>query len=1284
MSLATPRRLAALATATLTATAVALAASPPVLAEPVRAPAAAAGAVSAAAAEPAELTDPELVTALSGTAVPSGAAFRARLRASILVGRVGDRTTVDAALRSIAKGLLTVRGDAITDHATFQADEAAVRALDEALRRSSGDDTGRLRTARELLTLADRGAAVLARRALARALETSDAALLPKGAADRARRALATTDAALARGDGHRAAGQWMNAVNEFGKAWRDGAVAAGALLAAADADGDGLRVDVERALGLNADDADTDDDGLADIVELWTTFTDPKDADSGDTGVRDPDRDPDGDGLTHRREVAEGTDPLVADTDGDTLLDGQEVGRTDPRLADTDDDGLRDDSEARVGTDPKDPDSDDDGTRDGDETYTTTASFATTGVTVAMTGTGDVAATVELTDQTAQPVLQDLPGIASPLVELRTPAAFERARITIPYRAAAVPDGDLDGLGILYYDEEAARFRPVDGPVTVDAATGTVTATTSHFTLFAVFYVPNWQAVFSTEDPTGGTGGGGGTAALDVALLLDSSGSMTTYDPQGLRRTAAKRFVDALLPGDRVAVVDFDSSARLLQPLTEDFAAAKGAIDRIDSSGGTDIGAAVRVGNRELIDRGAADRARVEILLTDGFGNYSPSLTTEAADNDITIYTIGLGPGVDEALLTAIAKGTGGEYYPVASAADLPDVFSRIPTNLDPAGDEDGDGLPNGYELGKAVAGTGTLYLTNPLDSDTDNDGLSDGEELLVCPSTIGFTVCLVSDPTTPDSDGDELGDADELEFGTEVLWSDTDFDGLPDGQEVATAFEPREGNRDGDTYGDAEEAAKGSDPFVYDLTGPDGVRAYIAGAVLGEFGTEVPAFDTSLEELASGDLYEALDIPYVSDALRNSIGRITGGLLDVGCGALGGIDWATGWLPGPPLTAQARLTCEVLDVRIVWNPAWAETVPYLGGWVTLALIPIVDIVAGVRDLVGSLTKEDWLGAGLEVVFTALGLVPVVGDVPKIADTVIDFLRRADASARAAFRYLARWAEDSAVFRELVRRTSGLTDAQVDEVGGWDGIEELASAGVDLRRLATYLANGGALSRAGLTSAGQSAALARIGSSWLPATAGTARRLATEAVGVEATVELLTSRGYRVLYAGRNTPLKVSDTAEVQVRKGPDVVAVSPAGRTVVVEVKAADQPLSLGSSTITSTVGGVPRTQPARDWLATNAERRYLTRLRQAGAYDADLSDAATRLDDIVSSGATYDALVVAVAPQSKVGNSLDAALVDAAGANLLDNGGRVEVVNLEVDASVLDSAEQALTAP
>ena len=80
-------------------------------------------------------------------------------------------------------------------------------------------------------------------------------------------------------------------------------------------------------------------------------------------------------------------------------------------------------------------------------------------------------------------------------------------------------------------------------------------------------------------------------------------------------------------------------------------------------------------------------------------------------------------------------------------------------------AGDSDGDGLTNGEE---------SRYGTDRKDPDTDDDGLSDGDEVLV----------HSTNPLDEDSDNDWLLDGQEvIVTRTNPLDSDTDNDGFKDG---------------------------------------------------------------------------------------------------------------------------------------------------------------------------------------------------------------------------------------------------------------------------------------------------------------------------------------------------------------------------------------------------------------------------------------------------------------------------------------------------------------------
>lgn len=180
--------------------------------------------------------------------------------------------------------------------------------------------------------------------------------------------------------------------------------------------------------------------------------------------------------------------------------------------------------------------------------------------------------------------------------------------------------------------------------------------------------------------------------STADLAIVLDSSGSMKELffwgsDPRGKRKDAARDLIRRLAPTDRVAVIDFDQGAKLLHPLSpvdSDAArqAAARAVDRVDSTGGTNLTAGLSLAVEALGARAAPGRDRFVIFLTDGMGDFDPAVVERAREAGITIYTVGLGQGVDAALLErSIARPTGGEYFAVQRAGDLLAVFERIYT---------------------------------------------------------------------------------------------------------------------------------------------------------------------------------------------------------------------------------------------------------------------------------------------------------------------------------------------------------------------------------------------------------------------------------------------------------------------------------------------------------------------------------------------------------------------------------------------------------------------------
>ena len=120
----------------------------------------------------------------------------------------------------------------------------------------------------------------------------------------------------------------------------------------------DGLTIKYSIGTGTAPCDPDTDDDGLSDAEEALGCRTDPLVADS------------DGDLLLDPEEISTGTDPMAADSDGDGMPDGWEVLNgldplADDAADDPDGDGLSNLREYALGTSPASVDTDGDGLTD-------------------------------------------------------------------------------------------------------------------------------------------------------------------------------------------------------------------------------------------------------------------------------------------------------------------------------------------------------------------------------------------------------------------------------------------------------------------------------------------------------------------------------------------------------------------------------------------------------------------------------------------------------------------------------------------------------------------------------------------------------------------------------------------------------------------------------------------------------------------------------------------------------------------------------------------------------
>lgn len=171
----------------------------------------------------------------------------------------------------------------------------------------------------------------------------------------------------------------------------------------------------------------------------------------------------------------------------------------------------------------------------------------------------------------------------------------------------------------------------------------------------------------------------------LNLALVIDRSGSMAEANKLVQVKAALDAFVDKLRPEDRIALVSYDSEPRLDEAsrLLGDGRWLRDAIARLEPGGATNLHAGMMLGLRQVSAHARRDSSNRVLLLTDGIANRGETAADRIlADasaftaEDIDLSTIGVGRNLDIHLLDRLARGGRGLFHYVADAQDIQKVF--------------------------------------------------------------------------------------------------------------------------------------------------------------------------------------------------------------------------------------------------------------------------------------------------------------------------------------------------------------------------------------------------------------------------------------------------------------------------------------------------------------------------------------------------------------------------------------------------------------------------------
>ncbi len=196
-----------------------------------------------------------------------------------------------------------------------------------------------------------------------------------------------------------------------------------------------------------------------------------------------------------------------------------------------------------------------------------------------------------------------------------------------------------------------------------------------------AVFHSTRYAMVEITAPPATATAT---RPRVNVAFVLDRSGSMSGRNKIGLAKEALREGIERLATTDRFSVVVYDNEVDIVAPgRTADGDARRDALrglQAIEPRGSTNLGAGWLRGAEQVataLDPEAVNRV---LLLTDGLANQGMTdpaeLERHAAGlraRGVSTSTFGLGDDFDERLLGAMADAGGGAFRFIGKPEDIP-----------------------------------------------------------------------------------------------------------------------------------------------------------------------------------------------------------------------------------------------------------------------------------------------------------------------------------------------------------------------------------------------------------------------------------------------------------------------------------------------------------------------------------------------------------------------------------------------------------------------------------
>lgn len=196
--------------------------------------------------------------------------------------------------------------------------------------------------------------------------------------------------------------------------------------------------------------------------------------------------------------------------------------------------------------------------------------------------------------------VLYSMPLVKSPVL---MKSAQDTPSDKLPEQINSMPEEKVDDEDVIRVDTKLVNLN-----VSIIGNNAKANIKTLNKDDFKIFEDGQAQSVdfFSTTE-----------VPFDLVLLLDLSGS--TVSKQDLIRKSTKRFIEAARPSDKIAIVTFTDTTKIVSPLTSDRQALLKSVGNIGDNGGSHIWDALDFALTRVFESGDSSRRKAIVLMTDG-----------------------------------------------------------------------------------------------------------------------------------------------------------------------------------------------------------------------------------------------------------------------------------------------------------------------------------------------------------------------------------------------------------------------------------------------------------------------------------------------------------------------------------------------------------------------------------------------------------------------------------------------------------------------------------------